>query len=217
MNRYIQKLIYEQFNINDIDFTDAESCYDVNIFNKAVFDINKLYDKFLIPKKLTNEEISFLNNLTGIYKPFDNMDLMCIASQYSMHYPKESMNWLDLSEITSMKQLFNCKKYNGDISQWDVSHVTDMTEMFIHSKFNGDISGWNVSNVKNMSRMFAESDFNNELADWDVSNVNDMSGMFNNSEFNQDISGWDVSKVKSYDLIFEDCNIREEYKPIKFR
>jgi surface protein len=34
--------------------------------------------------------------------------------------------------------------------------------------------------------------------------------------FNQDISKWDVSKVEHNDDMFEDCSIKEKYKP-KFK
>ena len=32
-------------------------------------------------------------------------------------------------------------------------------------------------------------------------------------DFNQDISGWNVTKVKSFEDIFDNCPIKEEYKP----
>ena len=34
MNKYTYKNIKEQFNINDLDFTDNEDEYSANIFNK---------------------------------------------------------------------------------------------------------------------------------------------------------------------------------------
>ena len=52
---------------------------------------------------------------------------------------------------------------------------------------------------------------------WDVSNVTDMSWMFWGAEsFDGDISEWDVSNVTDMDGIFDDCPIKEEYKP-KFK
>jgi surface protein len=56
-----------------------------------------------------------------------------------------------------MYAMFDCSKFNGDISQWDVSKAEIMTCMFARSNFNGDISKWDVSNVENMKRMFEKS------------------------------------------------------------
>ena len=56
--------------------------------------------------------------------------------------------------------------------------------------FNQDISSWNISNVKNISYTFC-----------------------NATSFNQDISNWNVSNVKISYNIFNNCNIKKEYKP----
>ena len=59
--------------------------------------------------------------------------------------------------------------------------------------FNQDLSSWNISNVTNMSFMFC----------WCKS-------------FNQDISKWNVSNVRNNYCMFDNCPIKEEYKP-KFK
>ena len=61
--------------------------------------------------------------------------------------------------------------------------------MFDRSKFNCDISNWNVSNVENMYRMIS------------------------NSRFNQDISNWKIDKDCRTTAMFNDCPIKEEFKP----
>lgn len=118
-----------------------------------------------------------------------------------------SLNHIDISKIEKLDDLFSplykLSDFNGDISNWDVSNVKSIRGMFEKSKFNGDLSKWDVSNVENMSWLFANSKFNNDsIWDWDVANVNNMTYMFYKSKFNYDISTWDVSKVTNMYYMF---------------
>ena len=123
---------------------------------------------------IEEKEIHQLNEFTSVIKPKDKRQLETIIYFYSKNYPNDSLNWLDVSDVTDMSDLFKgdfeyierynhwfliSNKYNGDISKWDVSNVKNMSDMFANSKFNGDISKWDVSNVTNMHGMFYESEF----------------------------------------------------------
>ena len=266
MNKYIHNLIKEQFSISDIDFTEDNSDYDANIFNKNLVCL-ELYDKFIhTPNKITSSDIDILNSYVSAAPLKDLGDFIYIVKVYSDSYRYASLNWLDISGVTDMSLFFYCgskytgdiskwdvsnvKKmacmftdtdFNSDISEWDVSNVEDMSGMFINTSFNQDISGWDVSNVTNMKSMFSRSRFNSDISKWDVSNVKDMCAMFFGSSFNKDISGWDVSNVTNmrrmfnqscfnhdisqwdvsnvteFEEVFDECKIREEYKPVKFR
>ena len=116
-----------------------------------------------------------------------------------------NLNWIDVSEMTEMDELFSencCGKFKGDISRWDVSKVKTMCMMFYGSEFNGDISGWNVSRVEIMCEMFQRSKFTGDISGWDVSRVENMNSMFEYSDFNGDISGWDIRRVKDFEDMF---------------
>ena len=77
MNRYIQKLIKEQFNINDIDFSDNEQEYNANIFNKYIPDYQKIYKHILKTKTISNDTFDILNDsiAVAVVKPKDYIEL----------------------------------------------------------------------------------------------------------------------------------------------
>ena len=218
MNKHIQKLIKEQFSASDLDFTDTEPEYDNIIFNKQPVNPHDVYNEIVNSEDANEFEIEYINDLVSEVVPKDYEALHKITDFYSANYPEYSLNWLDVSGITSMSSLFSGEpavngdnehddiynNYNGDISKWDVSNVTNMSKMFMVSKFNGDISNWDVHNVWNMSAMFKDNNsFNQDISKWDVHNVLDMSAMFSNTRFNGDISKWDVSGVQDMSHMFQ--------------
>lgn len=133
-----------------------------------------------------------LQKLTAVYKPADKIELKTLIYNFVLAAGSDcSLNWLDVSEMTDLSNLFisvsrysaNSGAFNGDVSKWDTSSVVNMAGMFQYSSFNGDISKWNVSNVRNMEEMFDGSKFNNDISEWNVHNVESFAAMFYNSEF----------------------------------
>ena len=170
---------------------------------------NKIYDLNCIDT----------SKITDMSRLFDMATLATAANplkKYRNHLDKIDISKWDVSNVKYMDYMFFGSNFNGNISKWDVSNVTKMYGMFEESKFNQDISKWDVSNVTDMSSMFNKSNFNRDISKWDVSNVKYMDYMFFGSNFNGNISKWNVSNVFNYHRIFDNCPIKEKYKP-KFK
>ena len=62
--------------------------------------------------------------------------------------------------------------------------------------------------------MFYDSCFNKDISKWNTSSLNYMNGMFAYSPFKGNISNWNINNVIDYDdHIFDNCPIKDEYKP----
>ena len=97
-----------------------------------------------------------------------------------------------------LKELIKERGMDGDFNDIDTSQITDMSHLFDFDS----------------TRLFDTSDFNGDISKWDVHNVKDMCCMFYTAEnFNSDISKWDVSNVENMNYIFDNCPIREKFKP----
>jgi surface protein len=105
-----------------------------------------------------------------------------------------------------MDWLFYQTDFNGDISQWDVSNVTSMRGMFDNSLFNGNISRWNVSRAENMVEMFQRSPFNGDISRWNISSAKKFDFMFKNCPFEHDLSNWKLPETtlqRAFDTSWE--------------
>ena len=156
MNSYIRKIINEQFNISNMDFNTKMN--KQNIFNKSGIYGYDFYNKILNMEYIDINEVKYMNDEVSTVIPNNEEELRFIVKYYSKYYSTQSLNWLNVSNITNMDEMFASSRYHGDISKWDVSNVTSMNQMFFWTIFfDCDISGWNVSNVTSMFSMFCFS------------------------------------------------------------
>ena len=214
MNTFIKHIV-EAFDFNSV----TKQKKTINVFDALIGQkLQENIDKILLGKgnELNIEDKKFLLSLPANSYMADNDEIYQLVKNYIQIFGNEcDLNWINVSNVTNMSNMFFKSDFNGDISKWNVSNVNDMYQMFAESKFNGDISNWDVSNVIVMQGMFCASDFNGDISLWDVSNVQDMIAMFANSKFNRNISSWKVNKVSELgrNAMFNNCPIRDDYKP----
>lgn len=184
---------------------------------------NRLTTELLYDPNITNDYFDKLAELSKKYsikyKVEDRPHLNGIIKWVCQTAPTANLNWLDVTNITNMANLFNGygRRFNGDISEWDVSHVTNMQTMFSYCEFNGDISNWDVSNVKNMRSMFLGSYyFNQDINNWDISNVSDLCRMFCQSIFNKPLNKWQPKSVEYIDQMFSDSIFKQDISNWRF-
>lgn len=140
-----------------------------------------------------------------LYGPMREWDVADVDDMSNVFFDSEllfqpDISLWDVSNVRSMRSMFEMSKFNGDISRWDVSSVMDMQDMFAEaSNFNQNLSRWDVSNVTTMAYMFYRaSSFQSNLSQWSVVSVTRMDSMFYGaSSFESDLSQWKVAKVTS--------------------
>ena len=213
INRGVQ-LALDDFDYNE-DITKSKTDI-INTEEYAFSIINTLYKK-LTSEILTVQELDRLVQYYQItkqkYKVYSRQELKRIIDYVIGVYQSgdfvkglnpdiKTLNWIDVSEVKYMDELFKGLQFTSDISEWDVSNVLTMSNMFENATFTSDISKWNVSKVTTMYGMFSACNFESELSDWDVSHVTDMGHMFFISPFNGDISKWNVKNVTNMPYMF---------------
>lgn len=118
----------------------------------------------------------------------------------------EGIDVPDLSQVTSMLQMFSgCTSFNSPL-KWDVSKVTNMSYMFDGCvSFNQPLK-WDVSEVIEMGSMFSGCISFNSPLEWKMKKVNSIWGMFFGcTAFNQPLDTWDVSGVTNMLYLFMNC------------
>ena len=135
------------------------------------------------------------------------------VSFYQYRGTSLDISWLDVSNITNMKNMFfYCSNITTvEVSNWDTSNVTDMSSMFSDCRnlTTLDVSSWNTSNVTDMHSMFSSCNklITVDVSNWNTGNVTDMGRMFSgcNKLTTLDMSNWDTNNVTKSDYMFYDC------------
>jgi surface protein len=159
-------------SVTNMEYMFAASQFNGDISHWNVSDETNLGNMFGdSPIALANDFPPWFRNVEPMNKLVasdrENLEKI-IQIAIARKGPECDLNYIDVSNVTDMSDLFKSSNFNGDISKWDVSNVTNMNGMFIDSQFNGDISQWDVSNLTQADSMFARSQFKGDIRQWKI-------------------------------------------------
>ena len=215
MIKEIKKLLESLFDDDDDELFNDDN---IGITNDLLEDdARKIRKQLLKGMVVSDDDLELVCQDAFKYKVKDFSELVHIIADIKQQLYKNkvdafNLNWLDISNVTMLDQLFNVGTFNRqyifwDVSDWDTSHVTSMVGTFNGCKDICDLSKWDTSKVTSMVNMFYGcSTFNGNISNWDVSKVTRFDSMFYGcSSFNQDISNWDISSAENLSYMFYNC------------
>ena len=223
MIKEIKKLLESLFDDDDDELFNDDNIGMTNDLLED--DARKIHEQLLKGMVVSDDDLELVCQNAFKYKVKDFSELVHIIADIKQQLYKDkvdafNLNWLDISNVTMLDQLFNINTFNRqyifwDVSDWDTSHVTSMVGTFNGCKDICDLSKWDTSKVTSMVNMFYEcSTFNGNISNWDVSKVKRFDSMFYGcSSFNQDISNWDISSAENLSYMFYNC--RKFNQPIQ--
>ena len=223
MIKEIKKLLESLFDDDDDELFNDDNIGMTNVLLED--DARKIREQLLKGMVVSDDDLELVCQDAFKYKVKDFSELVHIIADIKQQLYKDkvdafNLNWLDISNVTMLDQLFNINTFNRqyifwDVSDWDTSHVTSMVGTFNGCKDICDLSKWDTSKVTSMVNMFYGcSTFNGNISNWDVSKVTRFDSMFYGcSSFNQDISNWDISSAKNLSYMFYNC--RKFNQPIQ--
>ena len=215
MIKEIKKLLESLFDDDDAELFNDDNIGMTNDLLED--DARKIREQLLKGMVVSDDDLELVCQDAFKYKVKDFNELTNIIADIKQQLYKDkvdafNLNWLDISNVTMLDQLFNVGTFNRqyifwDVSDWDTSHVTSMVGTFNGCKDICDLSKWDTSKVTSMVNMFYEcSTFNGNISNWDVSKVTRFDSMFYGcSSFNQDISNWDISSAENLSYMFYNC------------
>ena len=223
MIKEIKKLLESLFDDDDDELFNDDNIGMTNVLLED--DARKIREQLLKGMVVSDDDLELVCQDAFKYKVKDFSELVHIIADIKQQLYKDkvdafNLNWLDISNVTMLDQLFNINTFNRqyifwDVSDWDTSHVTSMVGTFKECKDICDLSKWDTSKVTSMVNMFYGcSTFNGNISNWNVSKVTRFDSMFFGcSSFNQDISNWDISSAKNLSYMFYNC--RKFNQPIQ--
>ena len=223
MIKEIKKLLESLFDDDDDELFNDDNIGMTNDLLED--DAKKIHEQLLKGMIVSDDDLELVCQDAFKYKVKDFSELVHIIADIKQQLYEDkvdafNLNWLDISNVTMLDQLFNVGIFNRqyifwDVSDWDTSHVTSMVGTFNGCKDICDLSKWDTSHVTSMVNMFYEcSTFNSNISNWNVSKVTRFDSMFYGcSSFNQDISNWDISSAENLSYMFYNC--RKFNQPIQ--
>jgi len=115
--------IIDEYKPKKPQINEAFDFNSVNKEKKSINAANYIYDtveKIIGKDKnidISIERYNLLKSYIGIYKPKNKRELQRIIKRCIKFFGNEcDLNWIDVSNITNMSELFRLSEFNGDIS-----------------------------------------------------------------------------------------------------
>lgn len=180
MIKEIKKLLESLFD-DDYDelFKDDNIGMTTNLLED---DARKIREQLLKGMVVSDDDLELVCQDAFKYKVKDFSELVHIIADIKKQLYKDkvdafNLNWLDISNVTMLDQLFNVGTFSSqyifwDVSDWDTSHVTSMTGTFNGCKDICDLSKWDTSSAENLSYMFYRCrKFNQPIQKWNITKI----------------------------------------------
>lgn len=147
----------------------------------------------------------------NVITPKSNSELRnIILTEVEKNGPNVDLNYIDVSEITDMNNMFKDIDFYGDISEWDMSHVLYANEMFSKcTSFCCDLSKWNLSSLIEGARMFYACRFLDcDMSNWGLDELKTSTQMFQLCVHmkGKGTNKWRISKLVNADNMFAKCD-----------
>jgi len=154
--------------------------------------------------------------MCGCYPVSGRFELRKIIFGTMCYFGKDvNLNWLDVSKVTGMQQMFSEHNVWYDEMGEDEAIHYDMETIYDTCDINYDdeddlVNDYNKyqQRIRGMWHSGLNESFNGDISLWDVSNVKSMEGMFALCNFDGDISSWNVSNVLNMSNMFFQSEFR---------
>ena len=177
MIKEIKKLLESLFDDDDDELFKDDNIGMTNDLLED--DARKIREQLLKGMVVSDDDLELVCQDAFKYKVKDFSELVHIIADIKQQLYKDkvdafNLNWLDISNVTMLDQLFNINTFNRqyifwDVSDWDTSHVTSMVGTFNGCKDICDLSNWDISSAKNLSKMFYKCrKFNQPIQKWNI-------------------------------------------------
>jgi len=204
-------------NVTNMQGMFKMSCYTGNIGTWNVMKVTNMaymFENAAFMNDISQWRICSVSNMTAMFKHATILG---------------SISFWEIPDDATQDEMFEETNFIGAFGRYEYSPKPKTRKeldnilsyrLRMHYIMNGTepkdcyLSDIDTSMITDMSYLFAcKKNLHINISFWDVSNVTNFTEMFSNSDFNGNISKWEINENAVTDRMFENCPIKNEYKP----